>query len=241
MATEPFNYESEELATLIAARRYQEWIAEQFRPYIRGTVMEVGAGIGTMAQKWKAQAQRMLLIEPADNLYPLLKTQFADNPRVQVCHGTLDDVVSRADGPGAGSLDSVVMINVLEHIEQDEATLRKIYRLLAPQGYLMVFVPAMPSLYGSLDRHFGHFRRYTKSGLTDVCQRAGFKTVRQTYFDFLGALPWWFVNRVLCSKRMNPTLAGLYDRYVVPVGRWLEQRVPAPFGKNLLYVGRKPA
>jgi hypothetical protein len=236
----PRDYDGEELRALSGAHRYQEWIAEQFRPYMRGTLMEVGTGIGTMAQKWLGLAERLHLVEPAPNLYPTLAARFNGHPNVSVHSGVLHDVVTRSGAPTPGSLDGTVMINVLEHIEDDRATLRLIHNLLVPRGHLMLFVPAMPALYGSLDRRFGHHRRYTRTGLVSCCEQAGFETLRVRYFDVFGVAPWWLVNRVLRSEHISDRMAALYDRCVVPIGRWLENRVAVPFGKNLVYVGRKP-
>jgi hypothetical protein len=237
--TVPSDYSGEELRALRGAHRYQEWIAEQFRPYLHGTLMEIGAGIGTMAQKWLAHVQRLHLVEPAPNLHPELSERFRGHANVTLHSGLLDQVLARADAPRPGSLDGVVMINVLEHIEDEIAELRLIHSLLAPGGHLMVFVPAMQSLYGSLDRRFGHYRRYARAGLRSLCENVGFETVRLRYFDVLGVLPWWVVNRVLRRDRIGQGSAAAYDRFAVPVGRWLEKRVAFPFGKNLVYVGRR--
>ena len=236
----PAIYEGEELEALASGQRYQEWIAEQFRPYLRGTVMEIGAGIGSMAQKWIAHVERLHLVEPAANLYPLLQVRFADSPHVTLHRGVLEEVVARLDGPRPNSLDAVVLVNVLEHIERDAETLRLIHRLLVPGGHLLIFVPAMPALYGAMDEKFGHYRRYTRAGLAAVCRKSGYDPTRLAYFDVLGAAPWWLLNRVLRCDRVNARMTRVFDRCAVPVGRWLEKRIAFPFGKNLVYVGRKP-
>jgi SAM-dependent methyltransferase len=236
----PSTYAGGELDALAAAQRYQEWIAEQFRPYLRGSVIELGAGIGTMAQKWIDCAERLHLVEPAENLYPLLKARFAGDPRVVLHHGVLEEVVSRSDGPRPGTMDAVILVNVLEHIERDADALGLLRRLLVPGGHLMVFVPAMPSLYGSLDQKFGHYRRYTKAGLARLCEQAGYQTVRLAHFDVLGVVPWWLTNCVMRRSHLSLAMARAYDRFFVPTGRWLERHMTFPFGKNLVYIGRKP-
>ena len=237
----PAVYEGEELEALAIGHRYQEWIAEQFRPYLRGTVMEIGAGIGTMAQKWTGHVEHLHLVEPAENLFPLLKARFADDPLVTPHCGVLEEVVARRDGPRPNSLDAVVLVNVLEHIEHDTVTLRLIHRLLVPGGHLLLFVPAMPALYGAMDERFGHYRRYSRAGLAAMCRQSGYDPTRSAYFDVLGAAPWWLCNRVLRRARVNARMTRIFDRCAVPVGRWLEKRIAFSFGKNLVYIGRKPA
>ncbi len=236
----PTTYEGGELDALAAAQRYQEWIAEQFRPYLHGNVMELGAGIGTMAQKWVDCAERLHLVEPAENLYPLLKARFAGDPRTVLYQGVLEEVVSRNDGPRPGSMDAVILVNVLEHIERDADALSQLRRLLVPGGHLMVFVPAMPSLYGSLDEKFGHYRRYTRAHLAMLGEQAGFRTVRLAYFDVLGVIPWWLTTCVMRRPHLSLAMTRAYDRFFVPTGRWLEKHMTVPFGKNLVYIGCKP-
>jgi SAM-dependent methyltransferase len=232
-------YESEELEQLAVMHRYQEWIAQQYRPYLRGVVMELGAGIGTMAQKWIGGVERLHLVEPARNLFQQLQQRFGANPQVTLHNGKLEEIALLNRDLVPGSLDAVIMVNVLEHIEHDEATLYLIHRLLSHGGYLMMFVPAMPGLYGSLDERFGHYRRYTLAKLGALCRKVEYETVRLAHFDLFGVIPWWLVNRVLRCARVSPTMARLYDRCVVPIGQWLEKRITFPVGKNLVYVGRK--
>lgn len=219
--------------------RYQQWIADLFLPFVRGRVLEVGAGIGTMAKKWVASASELHLIEPAENLYPLLKTNLETNPRIRLYRGTLEEVLSVHSGLTEAAIDTAIMVNVLEHIDEDLHTLVHLHRMLAAGGHLLVFVPAMPCLYGSLDRSVGHFRRYTKESLRSLCCSAGFRIVQLKYFDLLGIAPWWFVGRVLRPNTLRPGMARWYDAVGVPVTRFVEKWFDPPFGKNLVLVARK--
>lgn len=232
-------YAGHDLEILAEALHYQEWIADQFRPYLHGRVMEIGAGVGTMAEKWLAFSNKLHLVEPAKNLFPLLQNKFHSYPDVILHPGHLEEVLSENPELVSKAFDAVIMINVLEHIKDDSHVLSLAQQMLLPDGYLLIFVPAMPVLYGSLDREFGHYRRYTKAGLASVCQEAGYAITCIRYFDSLGAFPWWFVNRVLCSSGLNPVMAKIYDRLVVPWMRRVEKAIPPPFGKNLVLVGRK--
>jgi len=235
----PSHYDGRELEALSITSRYQRWIAEQFAPYLSGRIMEVGAGIGTMARHWLEYSSELHLVEPARNLYIALNEALSSSSGVSLYCGTLDDVVCGPMKHSGHTLDAAIMVNVLEHIADDIGTLRLIHDLLKPNGYLLLFVPALPALFGSLDRAFGHQRRYTKSSLKEAVTSAGFDLVRLRYFDVLGVLPWWLVGRVMRSQTIRPAMAGLYDRYAVPVGRLLEAAIPPPFGKNLVVVARR--
>ena len=159
-------------------------------------------------------------------------------------------VVTGANLPGsleavAGRLPShhyrsAVLVNVLEHIEDDVSALHELYRILEPGGALSIFVPALPALYSELDRIFGHFRRYTGRELREKVKNVGFEAIDLRYFDLLGVLPWWLINRVMGTTEFHDGLARTYDRFFVPLGRGLESLARPPIGKNLLCIARRP-
>lgn len=228
------HYEGHDLEALADLRNYTAAILAAFAPNVRGRVVEVGAGIGNFAARFRPLIDEALLVEPATNLYGRLVDRFAGDAAVRTFHGVLDDA------PAArGTFDAAIMVNVLEHVDDDVGTLRRLHELLRPGGALLVFVPAMPALYGSLDREMGHVRRYTKDGLRDAATSAGFTIEQLRWFDSVGVVPWWIVGRVLRRRRIDEGGAKLYDRVVVPALTQLERRFAPPFGKNLVCVGRK--
>lgn len=233
------HYFGDELEGLTHTFNYQQWIADQFHPYLHGRIMEIGAGIGTMSKRWLAHASELHLVEPAKNLFPLLHENFHASSGVTLYHDELEQVLSDNPDLTVDAFDAIIMVNVLEHIEDDSGILKKTYGMLKPGGCLLIFVPAMPILYGSLDEKFGHYRRYTKKRLTTICGNNGFKIAHLCYFDIFGVLPWWLVNRLLRSSRLDPRMANLYDTWIVPLARRLEGLVAPPFGKNLVLIAHK--
>jgi SAM-dependent methyltransferase len=135
--------------------------------------------------------------------------------------------------------DAALLVNVLEHVEDDVRMLRQLLDLLRPRGALLLFVPALPFLYGALDSRVAHFRRYTRAGLADVVAQAGFKLELLKYFDVFGVVPWLIVGRLLRRAKHSERAAQIYDRLVVPVGRLLESQFPPPLGKNLVAIARR--
>jgi SAM-dependent methyltransferase len=131
------------------------------------------------------------------------------------------------------------MVNVLEHIDDDLEILQHLHTLLRPGGRVLIFVPALPWLYGSLDALVHHVRRYTRTELRERMQEAGFTIDTLTYFDVLGTLPWFFAGRVFRRQQFDQAGAELYDRFGVPVTRFFERRLSPPFGKSLLCVAHK--
>ncbi|MBW3572516.1 MAG: class I SAM-dependent methyltransferase [Gemmatimonadetes bacterium] len=230
-----FTYSGEELDALAQAPNYYRWIVRRFSPYLGRRVVEVGAGIGTFAEHLLQAAPRveLTLVEPAANNYPHLRARFADRPEVRAVQGYLHD----AGEPG--SADSVVAVNVLEHVRDDRAFLHAAHHLLAPGGHLLLFVPAVPALFGSLDRAFQHVRRYTRPMLAQRLRDSGLEPLRVQYTNLPGVAAWWLSGKVLRRRTVTPRDARLYDRWVVPWVQALERVWTPPVGQSLIAVARK--
>ena len=135
--------------------------------------------------------------------------------------------------------DSIIYVNVLEHIENDLAELEYIYQTLGKGGRCFIFVPALMSLYGEFDRKIGHFRRYTKQEVEEKCQSAGFKVLKSKYFDFAGIIPWFVKYKMLKSDSLDSGAVTLYDKMAIPFVRGMEKFINVPVGKNVLLVAEK--
>jgi hypothetical protein len=136
--------------------------------------------------------------------------------------------------------DSIVYVNLLEHIEDDELELDIMRQALKPGGRAFIFVPAFNWLYGKFDESIGHYRRYTKPELEQKCRRAGFQIVLSRYFDLVGLVPWWLKYRLFKSSRLEQGAVQLYDKYIVPIAKAGEKLAKPPLGKNLILVAEKP-
>ena len=223
-------YEGRELESMDFAVNYHRWILERFAPFLGKRVVEVGAGTGSFSRLLlETRPESLILLEPS-NMYAAL-----DKARIaEAQHCTL------AEAKLSTPPDSIVYVNVLEHIEDDQAELRIAHSVLASGGHALIFVPANPWLMGSIDRQVGHFRRYTMNELTSKCRAAGFGIRSSSYFDVAGILPWWLKYCVFKSEHMEPAAVRLYDRWVVPIARFLERLVLPPVGKNIVVIAEKP-
>lgn len=223
--------------------RYTDWLVTPLLPLVRGRVLEIGAGLGAVADRYVHRADEAVLVEPARNLHATLAARMAGRPGVHTRCAFLDQIAGQVvDGVDlrAGSFDLVVLVNVLEHIEDDRGTMALVRHLLRPGGQLFVFVPALPVLYGADDRRVGHVRRYTRRTLRDAVEPSGLVIERLTWFDLLGTVPWFVHGRLLRRDTVATSGARLYDRVVVPVCRAVDRLVGPPVGKNLVMVARVP-
>ena len=235
-ATEAFNYSGEELDSLGEARNYYGWISSHFAPWLGARMVEAGAGIGTFTDyllQHRPDAH-VTAVEPAANNFPRLVQRWAGDGRVTPVQGYLDGTLP------AASADAVVAVNVLEHVEDDAGFVADAARVLVRGGHLCLFVPALPVLYGSLDREFEHFRRYTRTSLEARLRGAGLEPVRLRYMNFPGMLAWFLWSRVLRRRTITANDAKTYDRWVLPLVRAVEDWVPPPIGNSLLAVAKKP-
>jgi SAM-dependent methyltransferase len=242
-AQSPSCYEGHDLEALADLPHYVGWILQSFAAHLGERVLEVGAGTGNFSVRYVDAVHEAILLEPARNLYPTLLARFAGKPQVQPFCGLLEewlDCPTAQGGPDGQPFDAAVMVNVLEHIADDRGTVQRLAQLLRPGGKLMIFVPAMRWLYGSLDAQVHHYRRYSRSGLAQVVRQAGLDIVALHYFDVMGVLPWLVVGRLLRQRSFSTWAARLYDRLVVPLASRLERWLPLPLGKNLICVAQRP-
>ena len=210
---------------------------EQLPPGAGGSVLEVGAGIGTFSARLReAGADELLLVEPEPACVAELERRFAADPAVTVRAETLPGAPTLIER--AGTFDFVLSQNVLEHIADDAAAMRAMARALRPGGRLMALVPAHPRLYGSLDRAYGHERRYTRDRLLTITTGAGLTVDRLFAFNALGVVGWWVRGRT-GARRLDSLSLRAYEA-LLALWRPIERRITPPFGLSLIVHARRP-
>ncbi len=217
-------------------RRYNQWIFLKFRPFLGRRVLEIGSGTGNIT-KFLLDRELIIATDVEPKYLTLLRNSFEKYKKFVIEH--LDISGPEMERHRSYHIDSVVCFNVLEHIEHDETALKKIFDLLEPSGRLLLLVPSHPWLYGSLDKHLGHHRRYGKKELKNKLEAVGFKVVFMTYFNRIGILG-WFLNSKLLRRRRLPSLQLRIYNLLVPLLK-LEKFFPLPFGISLLAVAEKSA
>lgn len=229
MSAEPSHYVGTELELFAAAKRWKAYWAKRVAPWVKGDVLEVGAGIGANTRALRNPAVRSFsCLEPDPALAARATVELAGLPSCRVLIGT----TASAE---LALYDSVVYIDVLEHIDDDHAELSRAARLLRPNGHLVVLCPAHQALYSEFDRAIGHYRRYDAKSLT-ACSPPHLTLERCFYLDSVGVLA-SFANRAfLRSERPSPAQIRTWDTLMVPLSRVLDPCLGHRWGKSVVAV-----
>lgn len=225
-------YVGSELDLFRAAAHWKTYVATQLLPWVSGRVLDVGAGIGAnLAYLMHPGVTNWLALEPDPALAARIP---AADPRVEPRCGTLADI------PVAQRCDTVLYIDVLEHIEDDRAELAAAAAHLNPSGRLIVLSPAHPFLFSPFDAAIGHFRRYTRRSLAAL-DPPGCRLRRLRLLDSVGLLA-SLANRLLLRSAMpTPAQIALWDGAMVPLSRWLDPVFGYRLGKSVIAVWERDA
>jgi 2-polyprenyl-3-methyl-5-hydroxy-6-metoxy-1,4-benzoquinol methylase len=230
-------FATDDLQTMRQARRYQAHIFSQFRPYIGARVLEVGSGIGTTTLALVEMADRVVGIEPNRSSVMHLRQTIGNHPRFELhdCHLEECDRTTLI----AARFDTILCVNVLEHIEDDEQALRRFAEIAEPaNGHVLIFVPAIEAAYGRLDAALGHHRRYSRRSLATLFDRAGLDLEVLKYTNPIGLLAWMFNSYVTRIAAHSSRQIALFEALVAPWALPLERIVQVPVGLSLVAVGR---
>jgi SAM-dependent methyltransferase len=214
---------SQILGRLNRAPRFTKWMADVVRPYLGESVLELGAGTGNMTLQLIPRPSYW--VSDVNPLYLDHLTKIALNrPYLQVCY---TDGEKEETYPQTQRFDTVVCLNVVEHLADDRAALRNIYNVLADGGRAVVLVPCGPWLFGTLDTALGHQRRYSPEQLKDVAISAGFAVDSIIPFNRVGSIAWWINCRLL-----HRTSFGIWQikalNLLTPLFRLMDRWLPLP-------------
>jgi glycosyltransferase involved in cell wall biosynthesis len=222
------------LQSLRRARGLNRWRLAQFREYVGNRVLEAGCGIGNFTETL-LDRQRLVSID-GDPLYvEVLNWRFGHLENVRTAKlDPCDPAVYASLAPER--LDTIVCLNVLEHVQEDEPLLRAQYDVLEPGGHVIVLVPAHPWLFGPADETLGHVRRYTQTDLHTKLQSAGFEVMCVEEFNRLGAWGWW-IDKALGQRHISRHQVRVFEM-LLPLAKGIEA-LKLGRGLGLIAVGRK--
>ena len=215
--------------------RVDQWIYEEVQSFVGQRVLEVGCGRGNLLARLATRAELVVGIDHDLGSIQHVSKVFAGQPNVRA--RCVDICASEAMDLASHRFDTIVSLNVLEHIPDDALALRHMRALLCRGGNLVLVLPAHSALYGSMDAAIGHYRRYDRGSLNERLAEAQFEPINDKYLNVLGALG-WLVNGRLLRRQTPPSGQLRLFNAVVPLVRGLERRLRPPLGVSLLSVSR---
>jgi SAM-dependent methyltransferase len=215
------------------ARNYRQYEYDMVAPHVGRSLLEVGSGLGHFSEQLAGRLDYLVVSDNDPYCVEQLRERYDGNDEVEVL-----DLALPADIKIKRKVDTVVMMNVLEHIEDDVQALKDLAAVVEPGGRIVIWVPGYMQLYGDFDRKVGHVTRYTPKTLGATVQAAGLKAEVLKPINFLGGIAWWVAVRRGGAGYPDPRLVKIYDRTVVPTTRAIERVITPPFGQTVFCVAR---
>jgi SAM-dependent methyltransferase len=216
------------------ARNYRRHQYELVAPHVGRSMLEIGSGLGHFSEQFTG-LDYLVVSDNDPYCVDELRKRYAGNPDVDVLSLSLPAKIDIRR-----PVDTVVLMNVLEHVAEDVTALRDLAGVTKPGGRIVIWVPGYMQLYGDFDRKVGHVTRYTPKTLGATIAAAGLSIEVLKPVNFLGGIAWWLAVRRGGAGYPHPRLVKLYDRIVVPATRFIERLVRPPFGQTVFAVARVP-
>lgn len=215
------------------ARNFNHWMYGEIYHSLKGSILEIGSGLGTFSEKIISDFPNsfVTLTDISPTYLNMLREKFHQK---NVSINKLDlNLREDYEKNGYEKFDSIVALNVLEHVENDEFALEQLYKMLRKDGNLVILVPCHKFLFNMIDSSIGHYRRYTKKELEYKVRKARFEIIRMFYFNMVGIIG-WYVNGNLCKKsQVNQSAFKIYDK-IVPIMRLAEKITCKKIGISLI-------
>jgi glycosyltransferase involved in cell wall biosynthesis len=234
---ESFDIGKDTLYRMRMMKNNNKWIFEEIKPYLGEKILEIGSGIGNISKFLLSPNKNLILTDINKSYFEYLQHRFIGNPKVKIV--PLDILSHNLSDILPFKIDTIVCISVLEHIENDNLALDNIYKILEQNGRLIIIVPALKALYGSIDQKLGHFRRYDKNDLIKKLESKNFRVEKIWYHNFISTIGWFLNGRILKTKIISSFQVLLIDKFI-PFFAKVENIVKIPFGVNIIAICKKP-
>lgn len=224
------------LHAIATADRFNRWMFDSISPYCRGSILEIGSGIGNISQFFVAEGRDITLSDCSEGYTQTLKRNFSGVPilDIDLVHPEFDSLYSAH----IETFDTVFALNVVEHIQDDLLAVGNAHKLLKPGGRLILLVPRYPRLYNRFDMELGHYRRYTRSTLSALATRAGLQTCTLETFNFAAVFGWWWSGSILRKKTIPEKQMRLFN-LLLPMIRLADRLTFKKLGISLILVAEK--
>ena len=229
----------ETLEIISEADSFNQWMYDQIKPFIKGRVVEIGSGIGNISQFLIDQNYDTLLSDFNPYYLDILRQKFANNEnflgaqKIDLVHPSFEEEYAAF----IGTFDTLITLNVVEHIENDLLALQNCKKLLRENGHLIVLVPSFNFLFSKMDEKLGHFRRYTRKKLSHLAKEGGFQIQHAQYFNFAGIFAWFISAKLMNNDQIGSSNMKLFNT-LVPVFKLADRFVGKSIGLSTIVVGK---
>ncbi len=228
------------LTNLSSADNFNKWIYQSIKPWLKGRVLEIGSGIGNISSLIVEDGFPLMITEVNDTYLEILRQKFIGVNLVSDIFqiNLVDPDFEQKFQHLFNSFDTVIAINVIEHIENDLIAFKNAQKFLKQEGRLIVLVPNAECLYNSLDKNLGHIRRYNKNKINNAFSKIGLIPETLFYFNFIGVVGWWVSGNLLKNKTIPKYLLNIFE-FIVQYTSWMDKLFRNWFGLSIIVVGKK--
>jgi SAM-dependent methyltransferase len=228
------------LVVISKADKFNRWMYETIRPFLNGKTLEIGSGIGNIS-KYALAEQLPLTLSDINPVYKqILQTKFASYASLQgilsidLIHPDFENVYIDLKE----KFDSIFLLNVIEHVAEDDKAIKNCRYLLKPPGNLIVLAPAYQWLFCRLDKELGHYRRYTVRRMTALLRSQEFEIKHKQYFNFAGIPGWLVFGKIFRKKMLGNGEMGAFNN-IVPLVRFIDKLLFKKTGLSIIVTGIK--
>ncbi len=220
-------------------QNFNNWLYEEIFPAIKGDILEIGSGIGTYSEKIICDFpnSEIALSDFSQTYVKNLEKRFDKN----ITFYKLDlNLKSDYDKIGYEKFDTIVGVNVLDNVENDEFALQQLYKMLKKNGMLVLLLPAHKSLFSQLDRNIGRLRRYSKTELKSKISKTDFEIVKMFYFNAIGIIGWYLNGKSGKTPKLSDNAFKTYDK-MIPITKFIEKMTGRKVGLSIIcYLKKNP-
>jgi len=228
------------LEVIAKADRFNKWMYDQFKHQLKGEVLEIGSGIGNISQLVIEEGCSITLSDYNEEYCESLKKKFSQHKNVRevVSIDLLDPDFENKYSVYKEKFDSIFLLNVIEHIEDDQRAVKNCNYLLKPGGHLILLAPAYSWLYCTFDKQLGHYRRYSLNQLKQLLRKEEFSILSGNYFNFTGIAGWLLFGKIMNKKMLSSGEMSAFNK-IVPLAKVIDKLLGKNTGLSIIVTGIK--
>lgn len=230
----------ETLKIISESPKFNEWMYQTIKPFLKGEILEIGSGIGNISSLIVRDYNNVTLTDYSDHYINKLNKTFEDNTSVKKI---LNIDIQKSDfkvhyAHLENSFDTIIILNVVEHLENDTQAINNCHFLLKPKGSLVVLTPAYNFLYCNFDKNLGHYRRYNKKSLSLLFKKDLFSIRKRIYFNALGIIGWLMIGKIGNKEKIGNGEFKLFSKLIF-LGKLIDKIFFHKIGLSIIVVGEK--